>query len=641
MRSVKLILIFILSIYSKTQSQCPSPQQFGAQWVTGDFGVSGVNNATQCTNRPVVVSTPSKVSNARYIYDYKVRADTAKATTAKSHVYTVPGYYYIVQLGTVAGKPSFQCGLFEVLATPKPTFSISSCDGTTAKLSITTANLDFDQYLIDWGDGKPAQSFPKSQNTPSHTYASLGTFNIKVTGSVNGGDCTGISDPQSFTATAPTPKIPAFLTAEVKDELSAELGYRSLQGNLIPPLNQQIVPATALVPLAGVMPIANGPNWKVVINGLQTSQQMYCYTFRESKPCGGVMINTVSNEICTLPLTITAQPYQNILNWKSYPSATFKQYIIKRDNVVIANISTNSTVSYTDTKVLCGQSYQYQVVAETSEITSASALKIVKTEPNGPATTLNKVYTSVVNDKATITILNAPIDIANLKNYSIKTQNKTFNTTVIPYSDSTSKPSSAAFCYEVNYTDVCDRTPATPASICTVFLQIEDEKLTWTADSPFTSAVKNYEVEKINEQGTVLKLYSVGLGRDWPVDVNETDKDLFYRIKATNTDGKISYSNVLYYSRTVKILVPDVFSPNNDKFNDTFEIKGQFIEKGTVTIFDRWGIVLYYTDDLRKGWDGTDTKGQKVSEGCYGYSIQYSDAKKNSYRRAGSVCVLK
>ncbi len=64
------------------------------------------------------------------------------------------------------------------------------------------------------------------------------------------------------------------------------------------------------------------------------------------------------------------------------------------------------------------------------------------------------------------------------------------------------------------------------------------------------------------------------------------------------------------------LFAPNSFTPNNDGINDFFTIKGTGIASATLYIFNRWGELLYETNDLTKGWDGT-YQGQDVELGIY------------------------
>ncbi|MBP6391830.1 MAG: gliding motility-associated C-terminal domain-containing protein [Flavobacteriales bacterium] len=68
--------------------------------------------------------------------------------------------------------------------------------------------------------------------------------------------------------------------------------------------------------------------------------------------------------------------------------------------------------------------------------------------------------------------------------------------------------------------------------------------------------------------------------------------------------------------------VPNVFSPNADGINDTFEVVGAEALDFELNIFDRWGIELWQSSDPNHGWDG-DVDGSAVPDGTYIYVLQY------------------
>lgn len=57
----------------------------------------------------------------------------------------------------------------------------------------------------------------------------------------------------------------------------------------------------------------------------------------------------------------------------------------------------------------------------------------------------------------------------------------------------------------------------------------------------------------------------------------------------------------------VAIYVPNTFTPNGDGSNDLFFAQGIGLDpdRFEMWIFDRWGNLIFYTDDLNEGWDGT------------------------------------
>ena len=78
-----------------------------------------------------------------------------------------------------------------------------------------------------------------------------------------------------------------------------------------------------------------------------------------------------------------------------------------------------------------------------------------------------------------------------------------------------------------------------------------------------------------------------------------------------------SYTDAVLVAVGSPIEVPNAFSPNNDAFNDTFDIYGlsQF-EFSTIEIFDRWGQSVFRSVSYPNPWDGT-FRGRAVPAGTY------------------------
>jgi len=92
------------------------------------------------------------------------------------------------------------------------------------------------------------------------------------------------------------------------------------------------------------------------------------------------------------------------------------------------------------------------------------------------------------------------------------------------------------------------------------------------------------------------------------------------------------------------IFVPNVFTPNVDKKNTLFFPVGYNIISGNMQIWNRWGEMIYYTDDFNKGWDGT-YKGRDCQMDAYVYVIYYSglayDGTVDERIKAGTVTLLR
>ena len=113
-----------------------------------------------------------------------------------------------------------------------------------------------------------------------------------------------------------------------------------------------------------------------------------------------------------------------------------------------------------------------------------------------------------------------------------------------------------------------------------------------------------------------------------------------YRIIAVSGTGQVSYSNFFTFRRESKILVPDAFTPNGDGLNDTFSAKGIYVDQFKMTIYSRWGQVIYDTSDRTKGWDGT-IDGQLAAAGQYLYRIEVQDLTGLKTVRTGTVLLIR
>jgi gliding motility-associated-like protein len=68
------------------------------------------------------------------------------------------------------------------------------------------------------------------------------------------------------------------------------------------------------------------------------------------------------------------------------------------------------------------------------------------------------------------------------------------------------------------------------------------------------------------------------------------------------------------------IIVPNVFTPNNDNINDYLEISG-IVPSSSLKIFDNQGQVVYSSDDYQNNWNGKDGSGKNLADGTYWYIL--------------------
>lgn len=63
--------------------------------------------------------------------------------------------------------------------------------------------------------------------------------------------------------------------------------------------------------------------------------------------------------------------------------------------------------------------------------------------------------------------------------------------------------------------------------------------------------------------------------------------------------------------------IPNVFTPNNDGINDVFQIRTIGVDALTVTVYNRYGSVVYRYFGLNGTWDGRNHAGEACVDGTY------------------------
>jgi len=81
------------------------------------------------------------------------------------------------------------------------------------------------------------------------------------------------------------------------------------------------------------------------------------------------------------------------------------------------------------------------------------------------------------------------------------------------------------------------------------------------------------------------------------------------------------------------LIIPQAFSPDNDGYNDKFEILGlNKYDKVSIKIYNRWGNLVYQSDKYQNQWNGNSDSGIAVGSelptGTYFYMLVIEDISK-------------
>jgi gliding motility-associated-like protein len=96
--------------------------------------------------------------------------------------------------------------------------------------------------------------------------------------------------------------------------------------------------------------------------------------------------------------------------------------------------------------------------------------------------------------------------------------------------------------------------------------------------------------------------------------------------------------------RVVKVeeglIIPNVFTPNGDGYNDDFNIRASGITQYYLQIYNRWGVLLFESNSPTIKWDGKTSSGEPASSGTYYYILNAKSTSKD-YSKHGTVTLVR
>jgi gliding motility-associated-like protein len=89
------------------------------------------------------------------------------------------------------------------------------------------------------------------------------------------------------------------------------------------------------------------------------------------------------------------------------------------------------------------------------------------------------------------------------------------------------------------------------------------------------------------------------------------------------------------------LIIPNIFTPNQDGINDVFYIINTGMVSLTCDIYNRWGQLLHTITAPNQGWDGIVPNGDKAPDGTYMYILQAQGLDGKAYKQEGTVTLIR
>lgn len=620
-----VITLYISSLFSLFGQGIPTPC----------FKVSSIKG---CVPFTVTVKNCSHGPNEFYNFDY--RNNPTNFTQDSVYTYTKPGTYTIRQF--VQLTTNYKDTIIQVTSSPNPVFTVQSCQGLSVSVNIT--DLVYDKFAIDFGDGSAIDTVLTGTST-NHIYSVTKYFAIKVTGVFNPSEACGSKTDSIFAIN--TLIKPDLVDLHVlKQQItggSTQLRFNSITGYRY--AISRNINGGAYTPIDTI--IGNGTLISFTDINLNTQANVYGYIITNFDDCGN---SIASNNIYSITIQATPTNMLNTINWLTNPS-TVNFYTLNKNAVTLSG---NAASPYLDNAIVCGSTYCYQTIETLNTLTASGAPQLsysidscIKGISTSIPPTIQNVNSTMNGNTATIS-WTAP---ASLSKYNLlRSVNGGAYTKIDTLSTNSYQQSldlSNNYCYQLNYIDLCGNASLNSLSTCPVILTGTQPAntiiLNW---SPYTgydnSGVSSYVVEKLNESGTIISQTNVGTSTTFSDPVNYTDLYVQYIIKVIPVNATLPnvFSNNVAFQFEAKLYAPDIFTPNGDNSNDIFLLKGKYINTFNLTVFNRWGEIVFNSSAITDGWDG-NFKGIYAPEGAYTYKVIATDINNKELIKTGTVTLAR
>ena len=120
--------------------------------------------------------------------------------------------------------------------------------------------------------------------------------------------------------------------------------------------------------------------------------------------------------------------------------------------------------------------------------------------------------------------------------------------------------------------------------------------------------------------------------------------DYYIVMIASNEYGCIdTVRSTLHVNGEYTFYAPTAFSPDADGKNDEFIIRATSIDFDSylLQIFDRWGEIIFESNDITNSWNGTTKSMELVPVGSYNWMATFKDMNSVKHIKNGSVTVIR
>ena len=166
----------------------------------------------------------------------------------------------------------------------------------------------------------------------------------------------------------------------------------------------------------------------------------------------------------------------------------------------------------------------------------------------------------------------------------------------------------------------------------------------------------NYEVDMHDPVITFYNQSQLANSFEWNFGDNQIDSMIYHPVHEYDSAGTYivtlfveteygcidSLSREVYINPVFYYYVPDAFTPDGDGLNETFIGKGEGYVDFQMSIYTKWGEIIYKTNNDLEPWNGQyKNTGYEVPSGVYFYKISFNDEGGKAHNYLGEVSLIR
>lgn len=534
-----------------------------------------------------------------------------------------------------------------------PQFYVLQCLNNSIQIAIDYSQDAYEAYQIDFGDGT-TQIIQKFDPDFTYTYNTGGIKNVSVKGLFNHElPPNSVANSQCSESSRAFPLIdeliaPYLERIEVIEQHESN-GQIRLYHGLAEHITYSIEMAVNGSNTFQHFQYVEGGSTSTTIENLDTENNYYCFRMNARNACtGDDLFSNVA--LCSIVLDVSSENNGNALSWQSSGFTSYQ--IFRMPQFSNGSLITTGGNSYTDNDVVCNQIYSYRVTGTLGNNHTSTSIEVAADPVNStlapPA--LANVTASIEGNHIRFS-WNQPSGEVEYYHISRSVNNTDF-TEVGSTTQLTFRRSENSFrdiSYQVHYTNTCGNESEATLVRPIILRRSQGEYhdiLEWNEYLGWENGVANYYLEISDIEGNLLdeiQLSPSTLSYDI-YDPPLEKQVLVYRIIAVNSgDPSVkAFSNILKVDLPVQAHFPNAFTPDDNGVNDEFGMAGggRFVSEIRLTIINRWGETVFYTQEIDETWNGY-FKGRPAPEGTYIFNAEIIDQEGRRTTKKGSILLLR